>query len=312
MDFNQRISALLQLQLSPLNWDSTLKECDSIEADNLYIPSGFLWGVEYMRYQIELARSNRKAAAHHLKLAIEQNPYSDQLLQFYQQLQPAASPDVAPFAALIVAEGLPAPALALAERLHAAGIEYAILADAQASLQSHSRVIRVDTPAGYENQARKVVAGMTWLHENISPNLGVLRIGQEMLLQDPQRLLERLRLMAAGEVYAGVTTTDGIQHDRCRHWGRCADEALNRRVYNKPFYRAWAAEDAYFLGAAAVRKLVLSMIRFPARFDGEYYEDKLIGDIMLFEGIELTGWQDYADLGLAQRQAGGAIEQEQA
>lgn len=43
---------------------------------------------------------------------------------------------------------------------------------------------------------------------------------------------------------------------------------------------------------------MLSLTRFPAQFDGEYYEDKLIGDVLMFEGVSLSGFDEYAEIGM--------------
>jgi len=70
-------------------------------------------------------------------------------------------------------------------------------------------------------------------------------------------------------------------------------------VYSRPYCGPWAEGDAYYLGAGVMGKLVLSMIRFPAQFDGEYYADKLVGDALMFEGYTLMPITNYAELGLA-------------
>jgi hypothetical protein len=51
----------------------------------------------------------------------------------------------------------------------------------------------------------------------------------------------------------------------------------------------------------ALEKLVMNLTRFPAQFDGEYYEDKLVGDTLMFEGIELSVQESLATMGLARR-----------
>jgi hypothetical protein len=43
---------------------------------------------------------------------------------------------------------------------------------------------------------------------------------------------------------------------------------------------------------------VLSTIRFPGLFEGEYYEDKLVGDILAMENVALDTLNAYEDFGL--------------
>jgi len=43
---------------------------------------------------------------------------------------------------------------------------------------------------------------------------------------------------------------------------------------------------------------VLALTRFPGLFDGEYYEDKLVGDVLVFEGVEPKFINNYDDFGL--------------
>jgi hypothetical protein len=44
---------------------------------------------------------------------------------------------------------------------------------------------------------------------------------------------------------------------------------------------------AYYLGPTPLEKIVIALTRYPGLFEGEYYEDKLIGDVLMFEGVEL-------------------------
>jgi len=86
MNFNERTTALLHAPLSPLTWDSMWRECQAIEDDNPYIPSGYLWVLEYKRYKIEMARGNSWQATRHLRNAIALTPYADELVQEYVRL----------------------------------------------------------------------------------------------------------------------------------------------------------------------------------------------------------------------------------
>jgi hypothetical protein len=40
------------------------------------------------------------------------------------------------------------------------------------------------------------------------------------------------------------------------------------------------------------------MMRFPGLFEGEYYEDKLVGDVMMAAEIELKPLEGYEEFGL--------------
>jgi hypothetical protein len=100
---------------------------------------------------------------------------------------------------------------------------------------------------------------------------------------------------------------DGLQLDRCAHWGKCRDLALNRRVYGRPALRPWASGNAYYLGAGPLEKVVLALMRFPGLFEGEYYEDKLVGDVLVFEGVQLTPLATCAEIGIGPQSASSPL-----
>jgi len=297
MNFNERTTALLHAPLSPLTWDSMWRECQAIEDDNPYIPSGYLWVLEYKRYKIEMERGNSWQATRHLRKAIALTPYADELVREYVRLCRKESA-IQTLALIVTCKKNEAKALELARHFDASQIEYAIITGSDTAAIVHPRAVQVDTPDNYESLGRKVAAGCCWVYEHLSPQIGVLKVSDDMLVENPATLARALAHLKQQNVYAGIPATMGIEHDRCRHWGKCEDEELNHRTYSRPYYRAWADGNAYFLAPGPLEKLVLSLIRFPAQFDGEYYEDKLVGDVLMFEGVSLNGFEDYAEIGM--------------
>jgi hypothetical protein len=168
--------------------------------------------------------------------------------------------------------------------------------------------VRVAVPDNYESLARKTIAGLTWIYENLGSEVGVLRLSPRMAVADPVTLHSTLQQWRRQETYAGVPMQMGNEHDRCRHWGKCEDPVLNATPYARPYYRTWAEDNAYFLAPVPLEKIVLSFARFPAQFDGEYYEDKLIGDTLMFEGVNLQAQGTYTDMGLANNGHAGSTE----
>lgn len=302
MNFNERTTAVLQTPLSPLTWGSVLRECASIEADNPYIPSGFLWALEYKRYQIEFARGNVRQAIGYLKSAIGLVPYNDQLVREYVSLCKKDS-DIGFLALIVTCKENEEKALELARHFDASQIEYVIVTGSDTVPIHHPRAVQVAVPDNYESLGRKVVAGCTWVYENLSPQIGVLKVSDDMLVENPLLLSNALQQLKQANAYAGLPAHMGSEHDRCRHWGKCQDDVLNSRPYSRPYYRAWANGAAYFLAPGPLEKLVLSLIRFPAQFDGEYFEDKLVGDVLMFEEVNLQAFGGYDEIGMASRAA---------
>lgn len=307
MNFNERTTALLQAPPSPLVWDSTLRECTSIEADNPYIPSGFLWVTQYKRYEVEKARGNPSVALKYLRKAISLVPYSDNLQEEYLRHCNKEAP-VEYMAMVVTSRDNQEQALQLAHYLDTAQLEYILVSGGDGERIHHPRAVRVDVPDNYENLGRKTIAGLTWIYENISPKVSVLKLSDDMLIENPVALSNAMQRWKAQDAYAGLPMLMGNDHDRCRHWGRCEDPQLNRLAYARPYYRPWATSDAIFLAPGPLGKLVMSMIRFPAQADGEYFEDKLIGDVLMFEGVGLTPLAEYADAGLVRRPGAGQDE----
>lgn len=296
MTFNQRATTLLQQPLSPLTWDGILKECDRLEQEFLHIPSGYKWALDYKRFQVEQARGNNGMSLVYLKSAIASMPYNPDIIDDYKGAV-KKSVDLKSIVLISTSKRNEAKALRLAAQFDSANIAYAIISGADTSSINHVRAVQVDTPDSYEAKPQKVVAALTWVYENIGNNVGVLKVEDTMVLREPEKLRRSLATLAQENAYAGVRSAD-LDHDRCLHWGECREPALNRMVYGKPVLRPWANGGAYYLGAGPLEKVVLALVRFPGLFDGEYYEDKLIGDVLVFEGVEPKFVDSYADFGL--------------
>jgi hypothetical protein len=296
MTFNQRATTLLQLPLSPLTWDGILKECDRLEQEFMQIPSGYKWALDYKRFQVEQARSNNSAALGHLKTAIAAMPYNSDIIGDYKELVKKTS-GVNSLVLIISSKKSEAKAQRLAAQFDNANIEYMIVSGSDTSSIKHVRALQVDAPDSYEGTPRKVAAALTWVYENIGNNVGVLKVEDGMSLRDVAKLRQELTTLARDNGYVGVRSAN-LDHDRCLHWGKCNDAKLNHSVYGKPVLRPWANGAAYYLGAGPLEKVVLALTRFPGLFDGEYYEDKLVGDVLVFEGVEPKFINNYDEFGL--------------
>ncbi|WP_157137910.1 hypothetical protein [Herbaspirillum lusitanum] len=297
MNFNQRATTLLQLPIAPLTWDSILKECDRLEADFLHIPSAYKWSLDYKRFQVEHARGNHSMSVRYLKSAISTAPYNNEILGDYKELVKKTS-GIKKLTLIIASKKNEVQALKLAAQFDQANIEYMIVSGSDAPSIGHVRALQVDASDRYESRPQKVAAAFTWAYENIGNNVGIMKVDDEMVLQDGEKLRQRLAQFIDENTYVGVPSAS-LSHDRCLHWGLCHDQDLNRRVYGRPVLRPWASGEAYYLGPQAVEKLVLSLLRFPGLFEGEYYEDKLVGDVLLFENTDLTEMKDVNEFGLS-------------
>lgn len=296
MNFNERATNVLEMPVSPITWDGIVKECQRLEREFAYIPSSVKWALDYKRFQVEQARGNGGDALWYLKSAIATAPYNADVLSDYKQVVQKSS-DLEDLVLVISSKVNEAKALALAGQLDGAGIQYMIVSGNDTPAIAHPRALQVDVPDNYESTPQKVVAALTWVYENIGTNVGILKVSDEMGLVDAARLKQSLVELHRADAYAGVPT-GGLEHDRCFHWGLCDNAELNRRVYARPVLRAWAGGGALYLGPGPVEKVVHSLIRFPGLLEGEYFDDKLIGDVLVFEGVALVERGAYADFGL--------------
>jgi len=298
MTFNQRTTTLLQLPVSPLTWDSILKECDRLEQEFLHIPSGYKWALDYKRFQVEQGRGNHDIALDYLKAAISTTPYNSDLIGDYKDKVKKTS-GLKNLVLILTSKKNENKALRLAAQCDSANIEYMIVSGSDTSSIAHVRALQVSASDSYEGTPKKIAAALRWVYENIGSNVGVLKVEDKMVLREPEKLRQSLAALAKENAYAGVRSAN-LDHDRCQHWGQCQDQSLNRRVYGKPVLRPWACGGAYYLGAGPLEKVVLGLTRFPGLFDGEYFEDKLVGDVLVFEGVEPKFVDSYADFGLAE------------
>ncbi|HWZ47130.1 MAG TPA: hypothetical protein VNX00_02800 [Herbaspirillum sp.] len=297
MSYEARLEALLHESITPLAAGHILNKCNSIEKEYPYITSGRKWVLDYKRFQIEMSRGNLMNAIRHLKNAIVLAPYSHALLAEYNKLVNRRSSHIRNIALLISCKKYEDKALSLAAQFDAAGIEYLIVSGADTAPIVHAKAIQVETPDNYESLPRKVIAAFTWVRENIGPNVGVLKVDDDQMLMDPGKLRTFTGHLYDQDSYAGLPVS-GTSHDRNWHWNKCQDPALNKRSYGRPFFRPWATGGAYYLAPGPLHKLVTSLMRFPGLFESEYYEDKLVGDTLMFEGVELTACAN-EDFGLS-------------
>ncbi|WP_050464039.1 ribosome maturation factor RimM [Herbaspirillum autotrophicum] len=296
MSLNQRMAALLQSPITAITWDSITQECIRLQEEYPSIPSGIRWALEYKRSQLENDRGNAAAALQFLKSAIALAPYNVDILDDYKNLVRKSS-RLQCIVLIISCKKNEANALRLASQLEQMDIEYLIVSGSDAASIKHVRALQVNTSDSVEAMPQKVVAACTWVHENLGGNVSVLKVADNLLLQEPQKLQEIVTQSARKDVYIGVPVTS-FEHDRCLHWEQSENAASERRPYGRPVLGPWADGSAYYLGSGAVEKIVLSFIRFPGLFDGEYYEDKLIGDVLIAEGVTLGGVASYDDFGL--------------
>lgn len=297
MLFNQRAIDLLQLPVFPLTWDSILKECARLQEEFLHIPSEFKWALDYKCFEVERARGNLSQALSYLKTAIATAPYNNDLVADYRQTVKKTS-DVKALVLIVSSRRTVANAFRLAAQLDQHDIQYMIVSGTDAPSIQHVRALQVDASDSYEAEPQKVVAALTWVYENIGNETAVLKVSDQMVLQDASQLRQALELLARENVYSGVPV-NAVELDRCQHWGLCRDQHLNRRLYGRPSLRDWASTHAYFLGARQVEQVVLSTLRFPGLFEGEYYDDKLIGDILVLESEGMAEQSDFGVFGLA-------------
>ncbi|QNA88231.1 hypothetical protein G4G28_06455 [Massilia sp. Dwa41.01b] len=297
MNFSNQIVELHEIAVTPDNATAMMDICARIEQENPYIPSDFKWILDFKRFQIERIRGEDAAALVYLKAAIALAPYRDDLLRVYREAI-VKTPAKASLALIISCSRYQETALRLAEQFEDAQFPYLIVTGADTSPIDHPRAVQVNAPDNYEGLPRKVTAALHWVYENVGSQVGILKVDDDQSLVDPQQLKASTFLLKERDAYAGIPITS-LTHDRCWHWNKCEDPALNRRAYGKPFYRPWARGGAYYLGSGPLEKFVLATMRFPGLLEGEYYEDKFVGDLMALEDIPLVELQSDSEFGLS-------------
>lgn len=297
MNFSNQIMALHEIAVTADNAAAMMTTCARIEQENPYIASDFKWILDFKRFQVERMRGDKAAAIVYLKAAIALSPYRNNLLQTYQELV-AKSPEKSTLSLIVSCSRYQENALRLAQQFDAAEFPYLIVTGADTSPIDHPRAIQVNAPDNYEGLPRKVTAALHWIYENIDSQVGVLKVDDDQTVVDSEKLKHAVDLLAQQDAYAGFPVTS-LSHDRCWHWNKCEDPALNRRSYGKPFYQPWARGGAYYLGSGPLEKFVLSTTRFPGLLEGEYYEDKLVGDVMALERMPLVQLESERDFGLS-------------
>jgi len=297
MSFIKQIMALQEIAVTPDNAAAMMTVCANLEQENPYIPSDFKWILDYKRFEIERLRGAAGPALGYLKAAIALAPYRENLQQLYKGLV-AKTPAKASLALIISCRRYQDNALRLAQQFDAAQFPYLIVTGSDTAPIEHPRAIQVNAPDNYESLPRKVTAALQWVYENVDSQVGILKVDDDQTLVDPERLKDAVYLLKKEDVYAGFPVTS-LSHDRCWHWNKCEDPVLNRRAYGKPFHRPWARGGAYYLGSGPLEKFVMATIRFPGLLEGEYYEDKLVGDVMALEGVPLGQLESERDFGLS-------------
>lgn len=297
MSLNQRIVNLLQTTATPFAADYILQECRNIEADIGRIPSNFRWAIDYKRFQVEYSRGDMAAAARNLKAAIVLAPYNNDILNDYKNFFASKASSHRNVMLLISCKKYEQKALQLARQFDDANLDYLIISGNDTMPIMHERALQVDTPDNYESLPRKVVAACTWVVENLGSNVGVLKVDDDQYLFDSDRLRTVVEQLYRQDAYAGVPVS-GVTHDRNWHWNKCQDKALHSVSYGRPFLRQWAMGGAYYLAPGPLHKLVVSLMRFPGLLESEYYEDKLVGDTLIFENVDLVSLSAYEDFGL--------------
>lgn len=295
--FTVGLNAILQIPLVPGNLDAIAASCDQLERANHYLPSAYKGMLEHKRFQVYVLRDENARAIDSLRAAIAQAPYNEEFLTEYRKLIPRQQ-QVSDVTLIVTCKKYEGKALALAAQFENAAINYRIVSGADTAPIAHKRAIQVSADDNYESLPRKVVAAYRWIYENMGSNVGVVKVDDDQNLVDAEKFRARVAELRSRDVYAGVPVS-GVTHDRNWHWNKCQDPALNARTYGRPFLAHWAMGGAYYLGPSVLEKVVLFLTRFPGMFEGEYYEDKLVGDVLMFEKVALERLAAYKDFGLA-------------
>jgi Glycosyl transferase family 41/Galactosyltransferase/Glycosyl transferase family 2 len=223
--------------------------------------------------------------------ALAQAPDDVQVLATWRALVTARRPAGAarPIGLVISCEKYFARALRTVEAFARFGLlDLRIVVGRDAKVE-HPQLLRVDAADDYESLPHKVRAAFTHVYANEPEGACVFKIDDDLDLRDPPRVARLLtEIVASGKDYVGFEV-GGRALDRSWHWRKCRTPELNRRAYGKRCHGSWANGPFYFLSARALAAFAEANQRFPAEIDGEFYEDKFVGDTLRAEGIGVFG-----------------------
>jgi len=297
VDIRRHLFELFEIEVNSRNAIEMIAFCNGFEQDHPYIPSDVKWVLDYKRFQAEIARGNAAAALAHIKTAIAVAPYHEDLQKVYRQMI-KKTPGNTTLALIISCKRYEANALSVAAQLDQVQFPYLIITGNDTAPIAHPSAIQVDAPDNYEGLPLKVTAAFRWVYENVDSQVGILKMDDDHTLVDPAKMLATVDRLKRDDAYAGFPIAT-LEHDRCWHWNKCRDPALNRTVYGRPFVQPWARGGIYYLGAGPLEKFVFATMRFPGLLAGEFYEDKLVGDVLAFEKVTLHPLHSEAEFGVS-------------
>lgn len=160
---------------------------------------------------------------------------------------------------------------------------------------SEIRVARIDqnflyvpAPDTYEGLPKKVFEGILAIRQMFGP-VRVVKVDDDLPVL-VQHNSDAAKEFLSGIDYAG-RPAGGEKFDRCWHIGKCANpETL---PYGRRYYGPWARGAIYALSPTAIECILREYLFYPGEMEGEYFEDKLVADMLRRCGIELS----YCDVG---------------
>jgi hypothetical protein len=157
--------------------------------------------------------------------------------------------------------------------------------------QFHGEVLKVPCPDNYESLPHKVIEALIAVRSEFG-SVAVLKIDDDTssVGEGGPRSLE-------GMEYAGHAIGDP-KFDRAWHIGKC--ESGSVPPYGMRFRGRWASGPTYWLSARAVDALVREFLLYPGLTEGEWFEDKLVGDTLNRLGFVVTNFNVAQSYGLSQ------------